>query len=75
MYINCSNIQNTSEVHIIVNLSCIYEKQVVREVVFVSWVIREGHLEEPDGFHSLRSSNFSWKRYAPSHEACPLKIP
>lgn len=36
MYINCSNIQNTSEVHIIVNLSCIYEKQVVSEVVFVS---------------------------------------
>ena len=36
MYINYSNIQNTSEVHIIANLSCIYENQVVSEVVLVS---------------------------------------
>lgn len=36
VYINCSNIQNTSEVHIIANLSCIYENQVVSEVVLVS---------------------------------------
>ena len=36
VYINCSNIQNTSEVRIIANLSCIYENQVASEVVLVS---------------------------------------